>query len=150
MNIKNAPTPGDFFVIPHSNHSCDHFKDGEDFDQIEFDPNKDVKNQDKHGISLSKAREILADPFKLQVVSDSAKWEDFSKINFEKLNIPKNTGNLDPIRGLVFGHIDNKLYVFAYTFRHEIGDTKYRVISLRRASEEEREMYNSLRNGMES
>jgi uncharacterized DUF497 family protein len=146
MNVNNCPKQGDFLIVPSLTFSCSYFSSVKDFDPIEFDPNKDKKNQERNSISLARTIDILNDLKKFQLVTDKDKWEDFSKIDFDKEEIPKNTGNLDPIRGLVFGHIDGKLHVFAYTFRHEIGDMKYRVISLRRASDKEREMYEAIQN----
>ena len=145
MNPLNSPTPGDFPIVVSPDYSCDYFKPFEDFDLIEFDPNKDKKNKEKHGLSLDLAREILNDPQKFQMIEMPDKWEKIDLEDFEEKGIPKNTGNCDPIRGKYFGHLsDGKLYVFIYTFRHEIGDMKLRVISLRRASEDERKMFENL------
>jgi uncharacterized DUF497 family protein len=147
MNPLNSPIQGDYLIVSSPNYFCDYFKYAEDFDPIEFDPRKDKKNIENRGLSLGLAREILCDPKKIQMVEMPDKWEKFDLEEFEEKGIPQNTGNCDPIRGKYFGHLsDGKLYVFIYTFRHEIGDMKLRIISLRRASEDERKQYHDLLN----
>ncbi|PIP94754.1 MAG: hypothetical protein COW00_02295 [Bdellovibrio sp. CG12_big_fil_rev_8_21_14_0_65_39_13] len=146
MNVNNSPRKGDFLEVSKLDYTCTFFKAMDQFNPIEFDPIKDNKNREKHGISLGRAIDILKDLRIFQMVSTKDKWEDFSKVDFEELAIEKNTGNTDPLRGMVFGHIDGELYMFAYTFRHEIGDMKYRVISLRKANEKERQMYQEMQN----
>ncbi|MGE4232034.1 MAG: BrnT family toxin [Bacteriovoracia bacterium] len=146
FNINNSPKPGNFLEITSTNYSCNYFKPIDLFNPIEFDPKKDKINEEKHGISLVRAADILADPKNLQILSPKEKWEDFSNLNFEDEGIEKNTRNLDPIRGTIIGHIDKELYLMVYTFRHEIGDMKYRVLSLRRANKKEVKMYHQVRN----
>lgn len=77
------------------------------------------------------------------------KWEKIDLVEFEEKGIPLKTGKCDPIRAKYFGYInDSKLYVFIYTFRHEIEDMKRRIISLRRASDYERNQYHDLLNNL--
>ena len=110
-------------------------------DMFEWDEKKNEKNKEKHKIGFEKAIELYNGPYIIQSVEKKEKWEKIDEIDFEEKGIEKNTGNLDPIRAKITGIVDANLYTFVYTFRHEIGDMKYRVISLRRADKNERKLY---------
>lgn len=145
LNKKNASGKQDFFAVPSPTHSCGYFSAIVPLEQsFEWDPNKNLKNIDKHGLKFEHAFNVLLDPSHLQMVSPTESWEDTSDEYLESIGVEKNEGNSDPVRGTITGQIGDKLFTFAYTFRHEIGLLKYRVFSFRRASEEEERAYYSL------
>ncbi len=140
MNNRNSPSVGDFLIIQSLNHSCQHYKDSKAL-QFEWDQNKNNTNKEKHQIGFERAHEIFNDPNHFQMVSKSDKWEKINPDRFDALGIDRNEGNLDPVRGEIIGKIGDKLYIMVYTFRGEIGDMNYRVISLRRADKNEESTY---------
>jgi len=84
---------------------------------FEFDPNKSRKNKKKHGIDFIKAKELWNDP--------------------DRIEIP--TKFLDEPRYVLIGKIDDVFWSAIFTYR---GD-KIRLISVRRARRNEREIYES-------
>jgi len=85
--------------------------------QFEFDPIKSENNKKKHGIDFIEAQALWDDP-------------DF-------LEIPART--TDEQRFLVVGKIEAKLWSGIITYRSE----NIRIISVRRARDEEIEVYES-------
>lgn len=108
---------------------------------FEWDDVKNQSNQNKHGVPFEIIYEIFKDINIVQMVENPDKWEDLSILN-KNLNIARNKGNLDPIRGKLIGIYDNKIYTAIYTFRGEISNIKYRIISIRRAHDNEENFYN--------
>jgi len=84
---------------------------------FEFDLKKSDTNKDKHGITFVEAQEIWNDP--------------------DLLEIPAKT--TDEPRFLVIGKIDDKHWTGIITYR----DDNIRIISVRRARNEEVELYES-------
>ncbi len=82
---------------------------------FEFDPKKSDSNKDKHGIDFVEAQEIWSDP--------------------DLLEIPAKT--TDEPRFLIIGKIDDKHWTGIITYR----DNNIRIISVRRARNEEVEIY---------
>ena len=85
--------------------------------QFEFDPKKSEANKTKHGIDFIEAQEI---------------WNDV-----DYLEIPAKT--TDELRFLVIGKIDEKHWTGIITYRND----NIRIISFRRARNEEIELYES-------
>jgi hypothetical protein len=85
--------------------------------EFEFDPNKSEINKNKHGICFIEAQEL---------------WNDV-----DLLEIPSKTS--DEARFLVIGKIDNKHWTGIITYRND----NIRIISVRRARNEEIEIYES-------
>ena len=85
--------------------------------QFEFDPEKNNKNKEKHGIDFYEARALWDDP--------------------DLIEIPAKTA--DEPRFLVTGRIDEKHWSGVITYR---GD-RIRIISVRRSRKEEIETYES-------
>lgn len=83
---------------------------------FEWDEKKNRTNQEKHGISFKQA--ISA-------------WSDCDSVDFKSKN------NSDEIRFLKIAKIENKFYAIIYTFR----SSNVRIISVRRARNEEKEIY---------
>lgn len=81
---------------------------------IEFDPNKDAANIEKHGISLARAADFEA----VAVLVDDR--HEYAETRFR-----------------AFGYIDGVAHCLAYTMR---GDN-VRAISLRRAHQKEMDRY---------
>jgi uncharacterized protein len=79
---------------------------------IEFDPDKDERNKEKHGISLRRAEDLDIH------AALTAKDERF---------------DYGEDRHVAIGPIGGEIYVLVYTWR----GSKVRAISLRRASEKE-------------
>jgi uncharacterized DUF497 family protein len=84
--------------------------------KIKFDPDKDAKNVEKHGVSLARAEDMIVNA----VVED------------DRFEYRENR-----FRG--YGHIDGTAYCVAFTVRDDIT----RVISLRRAHAREMKRYGS-------
>lgn len=84
---------------------------------FEFDPKKSNSNKNKHGIDFVEAQEL---------------WNDF-----ELLEIPAIT--TDEARFLVIGKINDKHWTGIITYRND----NIRIISVRRARNEEIELYES-------
>ena len=85
--------------------------------EFEFNPNKSEINKNKHGIDFIEAQEL---------------WNDA-----DLLEIPAKTS--DEARFLVIGKIDNKHWTGIITYRND----NIRIISVRRARNEEIEVYES-------
>lgn len=85
--------------------------------EFEFDPKKSDINQNKHGIDFIEAQEL---------------WNDA-----DLLEIPAKTS--DESRFLVIGKIDDKHWTGIITYRND----NIRIISVRRARNEEIEIYES-------
>lgn len=84
---------------------------------FEFDPKKSDTNKDKHGIDFVEAQELWNDP--------------------DLLEVPAKTS--DEPRFLIIGKIDEKHWTGIITYRIE----NIRIISVRRARDEEVELYES-------
>jgi len=84
---------------------------------FEFDLNKSDNNKNKHGIDFVEAQKL---------------WNDL-----DLLEIPAKT--TDEMRFLVIGKIDKKLWTGIITYRND----NIRIISVRRARNEEIELYES-------
>ena len=85
--------------------------------KFEFDPKKSDANKTKHGIDFIEAQEL---------------WNDI-----EYLEIPAKT--IDEPRFLVIGKIGEKHWTGIITYRND----NIRIISMRRARNEEIELYES-------
>ena len=85
--------------------------------KLEFDPNKSNRNKKKHGIDFVDAQDL---------------WNDI-----DLLEIPAKTS--DEVRFLVIGKIDQKHWTGIITYR----DENIRIISVRRARNEEIELHES-------
>ena len=85
--------------------------------KFEFDPNKSDANKTKHGIDFIEAQEL---------------WNDI-----DYLEIPAKT--TDEARFLVIGKIGEKHWTGIITYRND----NIRIISMRRARNEEIELYES-------
>lgn len=82
---------------------------------FEFDPEKSITNQEKHGIDFQQAQTI---------------WDDADYIE-----IPLKT--LDESRFMVIGMSEGKVWSGIITYR----DDSIRIISVRRSRKEEIELY---------
>ena len=85
--------------------------------EIEFDPNKNEININKHGVSLAEGDGVLNDPMAITIEDDSSSEEQ------RFVTIGSN----------MFG----KIMVVVYTHRGE----KLRLISVRQAEPRERKIY---------
>jgi hypothetical protein len=85
--------------------------------EFEFDPKKSDSNKNKHGIDFIKAQGL---------------WNDA-----DLLEIPSKTS--DEVRFLVIGKIEDKHWAGIITYRND----NIRIISVRRARNEEIELYES-------
>jgi uncharacterized protein len=83
--------------------------------EFEFDPGKSIRNLEKHGIDFDEAKQIWDDPYLLE--------------------IPARV--VDEPRSIVLGRYSGKVWAAIITRR--VG--KIRIISVRRARNEERELY---------
>jgi len=83
--------------------------------RFEYDPSKSASNKSKHGIDFDEARAL---------------WDDDARVGFEA----RTTGE---VRRLMVGQISGKLWTAVFTIR---GDA-IRLISVRRARDEERRWY---------
>lgn len=146
MNKKNSPTKGQFLEISDPDNGCDFYKlRSKCIPQLEWDPKKSERNLKDRKMGFERAYDLLNCSNSVQMISPG-KWETINEDDFESKGIEKNEGNLDPIRGMIIGELEGKLWVMVYTFRGELGDMKYRVISLRRADKKEIEYHNSVQN----
>ena len=84
--------------------------------EIEFDPDKDQSNRDKHGVSLADAERMDLDA--ASVVADERRA-------------------YGEVRRQAYGLIDGRLHVLVFTMRGEV----MRVISLRKANAREVRRY---------
>jgi len=85
--------------------------------EFEFDPNKSKSNKEKHGIDFLEARKLWEDPYRIEI---PAKY-------------------LDEPRYLLIGKINDKHWATIFTYRLD----KIRIISVRRARNNEKEIYES-------
>ncbi|NQW02174.1 MAG: BrnT family toxin [Rhodospirillales bacterium] len=85
--------------------------------QIEFDNDKDAANQDKHHVSLSFGRQVLADTNRLDILDVRF---DYAEERF-----------------VSYGMVNERIWVCVFTQR---GDT-CRVISVRKANDRETKRY---------
>jgi len=85
--------------------------------EFEFNPKKSDSNKNKHGIDFVEAQEL---------------WNDF-----DLLEIPAKI--TDEVRFLIIGKIDKKHWAGIITYRND----NIRIISVRRARNEEIELYES-------
>lgn len=83
----------------------------------EFDPEKSATDRDKHGIDFDEAQLLWDDPWLLEA--------------------PART--VDEPRTIIVGKIGNRHWAAVFTYRGE----RIRIISVRRAREEEIERYES-------
>ena len=88
--------------------------------EFEWDPKKELKNIDKHGVTFSEAATVFGDPLEL-TISDP----DHSVGEFRFLSIASSSLN--------------RLLVVSYTEREE----RIRIISARPAMPKERRQYES-------
>ena len=82
--------------------------------KFEFDPNKSIINESKHGLSLEEAKKLWYVP-----------------------NIQIQAKTVDELRFMIIGKINEKFYSCIYTKRGEI----IRLISARRSRKTEEEIY---------
>jgi uncharacterized protein len=82
---------------------------------FEYDPDKSLKNQEKHGIDFEVAQVL---------------WRDVKRVVFD------TPFEDEPRSGIIAAH-DEKLWCAIYTLREE----KIRIISVRRARDYEEELY---------
>ena len=85
---------------------------------FEFDENKSILNRKKHGIDFIEAQKLWNDP--------------------ERVIIPAR--EMDEIRNMIIGRIERTVLSAIYTIRKE----NIRIISVRKARENEKEIYESL------
>lgn len=85
--------------------------------KFEFDPAKSALNREKHGLDFVQAQEIWADENRALVPLTFA----------------------DEDRFMMVGEIDTKLWSVVFTWR----GTRIRIISVRRARDDERQNYES-------
>ncbi len=83
--------------------------------EFEFDPNKNKKNKEKHGIDFIEAQKLWEDPYRIEIPAK----------------------NLDEPRYLLIGKINDKYWAAIFTYRKN----KIRIISVRRARKNEKEIY---------
>ena len=82
---------------------------------FEFDPNKSAANKDKHGIDFDEAQAL---------------WNDDNRVE-------NDTGFQGEARYMVTGSIGERIWTAVFTMR----DGRVRLISVRRARDEEVERY---------
>ena len=85
---------------------------------FEFDENKSLSNRKKHGMDFIEAQSLWNDP--------------------ERVIIPAR--EMDEIRNMIIGRIEKTVWSAIYTIRKE----NIRIISVRKARENEKEIYESL------
>jgi uncharacterized DUF497 family protein len=85
---------------------------------FEFDEQKSVSNQLKHGIDFIEAQQLWEDP--------------------ERIEIPARTS--DELRIMIIGRINQVIWTGIYTIRNH----NIRIISVRKARKDEKEIYESL------
>lgn len=87
---------------------------------FEFDENNSITNKSKHGIDFTEAQKLWGDPYSFEIPSLQSEDEQ---------------------RYLVLGRIQTKLFTAITTYRED----KIRIISVRRAREKEKKLYESVR-----
>lgn len=85
--------------------------------QIDFDPDKDTANQEKHGVSLSFGAEVLSDANRLDILDVRF---DYAEERF-----------------VTYGMVDGRVWVCVFTLRGEV----HRIISVRKANDRETRRY---------
>lgn len=88
---------------------------------FEFDERKNAANLAKHGIDLTDAAWVLADPMRLNAVDDRRDYGE--------------------LRRVIVGEVLGRVWVVVYTVRGEA----VRLISARKANEREQTRYQDLR-----
>lgn len=88
--------------------------------RFEWDKNKDIANQKKHGIAFSTAKKVFFDE--------------------RRIVIPDNLHSIEEYRHITIGKA-NKILFVVYTERHHVDGDAIRLISARRANETERRLY---------
>ena len=78
--------------------------------RIAFDPGKDARNRDKHGVSLAFAAEVLADANRLDVLD----------VRFAEVEE----------RFVAYGTVGRRVWVCVFTVRNGV----HRIISVRKAN----------------
>ncbi|RLD72406.1 MAG: BrnT family toxin [Bacteroidetes bacterium] len=86
---------------------------------FEFDPNKSEANKLKHGIDFYMARKLWIDPKRVEI---PAKWVDESRF-------------------LIIACLEKDIWSAIYTVRNK----RIRIISVRKARDNEKEIYHSSR-----
>jgi len=86
---------------------------------FEFDPNKSKSNKQKHGIDFYTARRLWKDPRRVEI---PARW-------------------VDEPRFLIIASMGKEIWSAIYTVRNE----RIRIISVRKARGNEKEIYHSSR-----
>lgn len=106
----------------------------------EWDQNKSLQNLEKHGISFQDAVWSLdSDAKALRFVSRS--WELLDGLDYEQMGISRTIANTDPVRDLYIFEHAGKLWTLVSTLRGDIGFLSQRVISVRRARDDEQALY---------
>jgi len=108
--------------------------------QWEWDDNKNQININKHGISFEKATSAL-DLDGNSVRLQSKNWEPLDTLDYEHAGISRTFANTDPVRDQYLFECDGKVWVLFSTLRGELGLTTQRVISARRARDDEQSLY---------
>ena len=86
---------------------------------FEFDPDKSKANELKHGIDFYKARRLWNDPHRVEI---PARW-------------------VDEVRFVLIASMGNEVWAAICTLRNK----RIRIISVRKARENEKEIYHSSR-----
>ena len=86
---------------------------------FEFDSSKSESNKVKHGIDFYSARKLWNDVYRIEI---PARW-------------------IDETRFLLIAKLDKEIWSAIYTLRNK----RIRIISVRKARENEKEIYNSSR-----
>jgi uncharacterized DUF497 family protein len=106
----------------------------------EWDNNKNQTNIQKHGISFEEATSALdSDNKSVRFVAKS--WESLDSLDYEQAGIPRTFANTDPVRDLYLFKHNGKVWALVSTLRRELGLTTERVISARRARDDEQSLY---------
>ena len=85
--------------------------------RIAFDPGKDARNREKHGVSLAFAAEVLADANRLDVLD----------VRFAEVEE----------RFVAYGMVGRRVWACVFTVR----DGVHRIISVRKANDRETKRY---------
>jgi len=85
--------------------------------RIEFDPDKDAGNREKHGVSLALGDKVLSDAGRLDILD----------VRFD----------YDEERLVAYGMAEDWVWVCVYVLRGEV----HRIISVRKANERETRRY---------
>ena len=86
---------------------------------FEFDPNKSETNRIKHGIDFHEARRLWKDPNRVEI---PARWVDEARV-------------------LIIASLGEEVWSGIYTIRNK----RIRIISVRKARDNEKEIYHSSR-----